>query len=92
MGSGRVQKVKVNWLAFQSHTRSDTNKQTNTFDPPHPKRPNLYLCLWFRVIDQVTRDVLPLNDFPLSPIGEELFPENLGHAHKTNAYVDAWRP
>ena len=62
----------------------ETKKQRNTFDPPHPKRPNLYLWFLFRVIDQVTRDVLPPKIFSLSLIGEELFPKNLDHAHKTN--------
>jgi hypothetical protein len=44
-----------------------TNKEKKE---THPKRPHLYVGLLFRVTDQGTRDVLLLNDFPLSLIGE----------------------
>ncbi len=30
--------------------------------------------------------------FPHRAMGEEIIAENLGHAHKTNEYMDAWGP
>jgi hypothetical protein len=44
VGSGRVQKVKVNWLAFQSQRNKETKKQTHSTLPTQNGHTCTYVC------------------------------------------------
>ena len=67
-----------------------TRKQTNKHSQPSPAETAERRDIIGHQVDvSLGMSSFSPNTFLVWPMGEEIFPKNLGHAHKTNEYMDA---